>query len=535
MSHPAISADVEPRRFEPTVFGAIRHYRVMIIAVAILCMVAAIAYSLVQPKLYQAEANVTVPLPVSSSAAAADPGQYLDSQVLLLQSQGVAQQAAKIADSEPGGNRLAVSDFYGSGSAMKVEPPLTATPGGYGASIVAVAFQGPSADVAQAGLNAVFQAFDQAASDAIRARANATIAGIRKAINQSSGSAQQAALLAQQAQTVVNEQTDLARTPTAAFGPVTRANGHWAVNGAVGLAVGILAGAALAYVLAVRRRRIAGRPDAAVIYGVPMIAETPAFRAGDGPVPVAADPQSAVAEGFRFAAGSVERVCAARGVPSSLAFVSPLAGAGKSTVVANLALAMAEGGTRPLVVDADAADGGLTARLLPGIAITEGFEQVLGGQLAFADGVRPSPLNDAITVLGSGPAAARLVTGAARSRAAYALLAEARASFGIVLIDCPALLQVADATELVSAADTAIIVVNPDERIPDHLEMAGWLKSSGSDIAGYLYNRAPLRSHVARYGRDGSVARPVPDVRPGPVGVRTLDGDSRQPSQPPRR
>ena len=540
MSHPTIASDVDPHRLEPTVFGAVRRYRGVVLAVAILGMLAAVGYSLMQPKVYLSEASVTVPLPVSSSAAPADPGQYLDSQVLLLQSQGVAQSAADIADRELGSDHLDASDFYSNGGSLAVDPPTTAAAGSYGASIVAVSFKGPSREIAQVGLSAVLQAFDEAVSDAIRTQANATITVINKAIKQSSNPAQQAALRTQQAQTRINEQADLARTPTAAFGPTTRANGHWALDGAIGLVVGIILGAALAYVLAFRRRRIASRQDAAVIYGVPMIAETPALRAenripGGGLVPMAADPHSAAAEAFRFAAGAVERVCAAQGMPLSLVFVSPLAGAGKSTVIANLALAIAEGGTRLLVVDADAADGGLTARLLPGIPITEGFEQILGGQRTLSECIQPCPFNDAIAVLGSDPAVPRQVTGAARSRAARALLVKAKASFEIVLIDSPALLEVADATELVNAADAAIIVVNPNERIQDHVEMVDWLKSSGSDVVGYLYNRAQMRSYVSRHRRDGSVARPVREVRPSLVDVGIFDDQNRQPSQQPQR
>jgi Mrp family chromosome partitioning ATPase len=532
-TRPTVAADVDPLRFEPTVFGAIRQYRVLILAMGILAMVAAVAYSLHQPKIYQAEANVTVPLPASSQATA-DPGQYLDSQVLLLQSQGVAEQAAAIANRDLGSNVLAASDFYGNHSSLAVVPPTTASPGGYGASIVAVSFEGTSPQIAQAGLNAVLHAFDAAVSDAISSQANATIAGIDKAIRESTSPDQQAALQTQRTQTLVNEQTDLAQTPTAAVGPTTRANGHWALDGIIGLVAGVLAGTALAYALALRRRKIASRQDPAAMYGVPMIAETPAYKVrGDIP-PVAGDPHSAVAEGFRFAAVSVERACTAHEMPLSLAFISPLEGAGKSTIVANLALAMAEGGTRLLVVDGDAADGGVTARLLPGIRVTEGFEQILSGQRGFAECVEPSPYNSAITVLGYAPATQRLVTGAARLRAAQALLAQAKTTFDIVLIDCPALLQVADATELVNAADAAIIVVNPGERIPDHLEMVDWLKQAGPDVIGYLYNRAPVRSHSARHRRGGSAAQLAPKSRPNLIGDLAWD-DSSQPSQQPQR
>jgi len=526
-SHSTTSASVDPIRFEPTVFGAIRRYRVMVVGLAILSMVAAVAYAVHQPKVYQTEANVTVPLPVSSPAT--DAGQYLDSQVLLLQSQGVAQQAATIANGQLGSNFLTASDFYGDQSSLTVNPPTTATPGGYGASIVEVAFTGPSPEVSQVGLNAVLQAFDMAVDNAIRTQANATIAGINQAIGQTTSVTQENALETQRTQALVNEQTDLAQAPTAAVGSTTRANGHWARDGALGLVAGILVGAALAYVLALRRRRISGRQDPAAIYGVPVIAETPVFKVRHRP-PLYGDPHSAVAEAFRFAAVSVERACAARGMPVALAVISPLTGAGKSTVVTNLALAMAEGGTQLLAVDADATDYGLTAQLLPGIPITGGFEQVLSGQRALAECVETSPFNDAITVIGSGPPAQRRVTGAARLRAARALLAEAKTSFDIVLIDCPALLQVADATELVNAADAAIIVVNPNEPIPDHLEMADWLTQGGSDVIGYLYNRAQVRLS-ARHRRDGSSVRPLSDARPNLADVQKWDEGGRSSQQ----
>ena len=528
-NNPPIAANVDPARLEPTVFGAVRRYRILVLAMAILGMLAAVGYSL-HERIYQAEANVTFQPPASSQASA-NPGQYLDSQVLLLQSQGVAQQAANIANGELGANLLDAQDFYGPHSSLVVDPPTTATPGGYGATIVAVAFKGPSPQIAQVGLNAVLQAYGKAESDAITAQANATVAGIDKAINHYNATVR-AALETQRTQVLVNEQTDLAQTPTAAVVPATRANGRWVLDAAVGLMAGLLVGAALAYVLALRRRKIAGRQDPAVIYGVPMIAEIPAFKGDLLPVADAAD--SAAAEAFRFAAVSVERIRAARGAPLSLAVVSPVTGAGKTIFVANLALALAEGGTRLLVVDADAADDGLTARLLPGIQISEGFEQILSGRRPSPESLKPSPFNDAITVLGSGPAAPRLVTGAARLRAARALLAQARASFDLVIVDCPALLQVADATELVNAVDAAIIVVNPDDSIPDHLEMADWLTQGGSDVIGYVYNRAQMRSPSTRHSGGVSASRPTRQVRPDFADAQPWD-DSREQSQQPQR
>ncbi len=62
--------------------------------------------------------------------------------------------------------------------------------------------------------------------------------------------------------------------------------------------------------------------------------------AGD-PLPMAADPQSPAAEAFRFAAGSVERLRVGTDDRLAVAFVSAATGAERSTVVANVALAIA--------------------------------------------------------------------------------------------------------------------------------------------------------------------------------------------------
>ena len=537
------AGSVEPFRFEPTVFGAVRRYWVMVLAVAVAAMAVAAGYSLMQARTYMAYASVTVPLPVSVS----DPAQYLDSQVLLLQSQDVAQRAARIADGALSSNALAARDFYGADSKLVITPPATATPGAYGASIIALSFKGPSARIAQVGANAVLQAYDGARSAAITAQADAIVAGIDHAIDNTNS--QQATLATQRAQTEANEQIDLAHHPTLGWAPEPTAptNSSWKRAGAIGFVIGLVVGAALAFARASRRRGFADRQDPAALYGVPLIGEIPAFeadktwRSNGSPagelLPMTATPHSAAAEAFRFAAGSVERIRAVRGPRLSLVFVSPLACGGKTTVVANLALAIAEGGTRVLVVDADAADGDLTARLLPGTPTAGSFEQVLAGQRALADCVQPSPFNDAVAVLGSGPAAPGRVTGAARSKAAGALLAEAKASFDIVLIDSAALLQVADATQLVEASDAAITILSPNELLRDHLEMVDRLKLIGSDVVGYIYNRAPMPPHLARYRRNGSSARPTaPPVEPASrslVGDPPLDGEG-GPSYEPR-
>ncbi len=504
-------ASVESARFEPTVFGAARRYRIMVAAFALAGMVAAIGYTLHHGKTYAGKASVTVP--------GLQSGQSVDSEVLLMESSAVAQRAVSIANATLHTKGFSAQDFYNGGGSLTVFPPAGAAAGSYGASIIGVTFTASSPQVAQVGANALLQAFSQQRSADITAQYNSAIAGIDHTIISTTDPAQRSALQAQRNEQLVNEQVDLSQQPTVvwAIEPTTPVSGGLKKTTAEGLVIGLVLGVAAAYVRASRRRGFIDRQDPATLYGVPLIGEIPAFgaekalrangAAGHG-LPMSADPHSAVAEAFRFAAGSVERIRAERGPRLSLVFVSPLADAGKSMVVANLALAIAEGGTRVLAVDADAGDKGLTSRLLLGTpADGGGLEQVLAGQQPLATCIHPSPLNNAVAVLGSGTAPHRRVTGMARAKAASALLATAKSSFDIVLIDSPGLLQVADATELVGASDAVIIVLGPNELIRDHVETVDRLKLIGADVVGYIYGGAPMPTPLARYQRNGSSAR----------------------------
>lgn len=510
------ATSIDQGRFEPTVFGAVRRYWMMVLVIALLTAAAAVGYTLVATEIYRADATVTVPQPLLSEGEASE--QYLDSQVLLLKSQDVADRATRIANAELKGNVLSPRDFSAERKSLKITPPEVANPGSYGASIVAVSFTWSNARVAQVSTNAVLQAFDDARVDAITAQGEATVAGIEKAIGDARTRGQIKDLENQRTQTLVNQQVDLARHPTVMWAaePQLPINANSKRSGAIGLIAGTVLGAGLAYARATRRRCLDDRLDPAAIYDAPLIGEIPApwadrkhsnWIASADMLPMAADPKSPVAEAFRFAAGWVERIRAASGNQLVVAFVSTDRGAARTSAVANLALAAAESGTSVLAVDADSAEGGLTALLLPGSPPADGFEQVLTGERSVSDCVEVSPLNQHLTVLGSGPAATVRTTGAAYSKAVEGLFGKAKASFDLVLIDSPALLRVADATEIVDNSDAAIIVIGSDESVRDHITMVERLNLVESEVVGYIYRGARRGAWFSRRPRDGGSAR----------------------------
>ena len=69
-------ASVESARFEPTVFGAVRRYRIMVLAITLLAVVAAIGYTMHKGKTYEGKASVTV-AHVSGLARPRQPGAAL--------------------------------------------------------------------------------------------------------------------------------------------------------------------------------------------------------------------------------------------------------------------------------------------------------------------------------------------------------------------------------------------------------------------------------------------------------------------------
>jgi Mrp family chromosome partitioning ATPase len=506
---------IEQGRFEPTVFGAVRRYRIMVAVIGVMVAVAAAGYAFAQAPVYRANATVTVPQSTLAQGEARD--QYFDSQVLLLRSQEVAERAARLANAALNDNLLSWRDFTGEDAALEITPPDNATPGAFGSSIVAVSFTWPSATVAQVGANAALQAFDGVRATAIADQGAADVAAIERAIRDARTKGQVNDLLNQRAQTLVNLQLDLATHPTVASAakPQVPINGNVKRSGAIGLLAGLVLAAGLAYLRATRHQCLDDRLDPVAIYDAPLLGEIPlagtkrilpSITAVADPLPMAGDPHSPAAEAFRFTAGSVERIRAARDQQMAIVFISAHTGADRSKVVANVALAVAESGTPVLAVDADTTEGALTDLLL-GSTPAEGFEQVVAGRHAVSECIETSSLHADVTVLPAGTVRTRRITGPAYAKAIERMIAEAKDSFDLVLIDSPALLRVSNAVELVHNSDAAIVVLGRGELVHDHVTMVERLDQVKSNVAGYIYRRTSGAPRFVQELRERIAAR----------------------------
>ncbi|MGI9457949.1 MAG: polysaccharide biosynthesis tyrosine autokinase [Aeoliella sp.] len=227
-----------------------------------------------------------------------------------------------------------------------------------------------------------------------------------------------------------------------------------------GLSIGVV----LAYVQDVLDDRFNSPEELSVQLGVPVLALVerldPLPGEGLASLHTHMQPNAADSEAFRTLRTSLALNA---DVSDRILISSAEPGDGKTTVSANLAVALAQAGKRTLVIDADLRRPGMTALL--------GLKGVPGVVDILSSGQPPAELapkhvlkTDAenLDVIPAGlrrPNPAELLS----SGAFIELLAWADSEYEQVLVDCPPVLAVSDAQIVGRLVDGAILVVRPDK------------------------------------------------------------------------
>src|SRR5579875_2590819 len=302
-------------------------------------------------------------------------------------------------------------------------------------------------------------------------------------------------LLQQQVQTAVNSELAASnvRVVERAEVPLKPSKPNVPLFLALGLLAGVAAAVGTAFGCEHFDRSVKSSDEVEGLLQLPTLAAIPNFHlvregrgrpttaAGHAPVGedgaelvVHREPRSAVAEAFRSLRTAV-LFSTPDAPPKVILVTSAGAGEGKTVVCLNLATALAEGGARVLLLDADLRRPGCHRAL--GVPAEPGLSSVLTGQ---ADVARATHALDAlrIAVIPAGPPPpnpAELVS-SARMRA---LLDHLREAYDFVVIDAPPVLPVTDAVVLAREADGVALVVKGQDtprdfvrRARDHLVLA---------------------------------------------------------------
>ncbi|MDX2344808.1 MAG: hypothetical protein QNL12_14275 [Acidimicrobiia bacterium] len=287
----------------------------------------------------------------------------------------------------------------------------------------------------------------------------------------------------------------------------------FAVAGAI---MGAMLGGALAFYLASGRRHFGDRTEPQAVLGTNLIADVPLFaeeRLGTE-LPTVEAPSSVAAESFRFVAAGLAgrpRGSYSDGLVAQSVSVAVVAAAhleGSTTVTANTGLAAAQAGNRVALIDADFVGQSLTRLLVtekPRFGLTDisptGADTDAAGQHIATSGL------GTLTLFSRGTTMTESADFFASERAT-AIMDRLHLDYDLVLIDTPPLLRVAYSGSILRLADATLVVVGHGGSAPNAAELRERLRTIGTPMIGYVYNRAPLRREMIR------IAQQQPDQDP---------------------
>jgi len=206
-------------------------------------------------------------------------------------------------------------------------------------------------------------------------------------------------------------------------------------------------------------------------------------------------PHSAAAEAYRGVQAFLRGIVPRDG-GRVVQITSPRVGDGKSTLAANLAVAMANAGKATLLIDADLRTPSLHA--LFGQAETNGLAQVLAGETSAGEAFRPSGITN-LDVLPCGDVPAHPAELLASPRFEE-LLAVARRRYAWVVVDTPPLLAVSDPCVVAPLADGVVLTLrNSKQGRPSAARAQRVLKLLHLNVLGIVLNDLTHQNGFAGY------------------------------------
>jgi len=259
----------------------------------------------------------------------------------------------------------------------------------------------------------------------------------------------------------------------------------------LGLLVGCMLGVGLAFFREYFDDTVKDADTAKQRLGYPILSIIPYIKpsqTGGGPwhptLITHRDPRCISAESFRTLRTSIHFSVAGE-ARKVILITSTFPGEGKTTMVANLAVALSQAGKRVMVLDCDLRRPALHAMF--GQSQSPGLSSVLAGDITVEQAVHKTDI-PRLDFISSGitPPNPLELLGSQRMRD---LLERLKECYDVVLIDAPPVLAVSDAPVLTSLADLILVVLEVG-RVPVKLALRTKeiLSSTGVSVAGIILN-----------------------------------------------
>jgi capsular exopolysaccharide synthesis family protein len=308
-------------------------------------------------------------------------------------------------------------------------------------------------------------------------------------------------------------------------------------NGALGVAVGLILGIGLALLMEALDTRVRSVEEITTRLGLPLLARIPEpprkLRRRDRLV-MLDEPRGVHAEAFRMLRTNIDFANLEQGA-RTIMVTSAVQEEGKSTTVANLAVAFTRAGKRVVLVDLD-----LRRPFIPrffGLTGRPGLTEVALGNVGLEDALARVPIPETerapTTLVGNGRRPAEgllelLPSGPippnagdfVGSRALQEILEELRERADLVLIDVPPLLHVGDAMSLAAHVDALILVLRVSAlRRPMLSELRRLLSTCPTASLGLVVAGADAEADYGYGYGDAYGYEAREQARPDPVGV----------------
>ncbi|MBE2314507.1 P-loop NTPase [Solirubrobacter sp. CPCC 204708] len=263
----------------------------------------------------------------------------------------------------------------------------------------------------------------------------------------------------------------------------------------LGIALGLALGLAFAFLREALDTRVRSAEELTEVLGLPLVArlpEPPRRLRESHKLVMMEYPNGAAAEPLRLLRSNVEFLNLDRGA-RTIMVTSAVQGEGKSTIIANLAVALARSGKRVVLVDLDFRRSTL-ARFFDA-AGRPGVTEVALGEHGLDDAIVPVPLGveygadepvGSLGVLTAGalpPDVGEFVGG----RRLASILRELRERADLVLLDTPPVLKVSDGMTLSTQADAVLVAARMNLiRRPMMQELARLTDAMPADKLGFV-------------------------------------------------
>jgi capsular exopolysaccharide synthesis family protein len=280
------------------------------------------------------------------------------------------------------------------------------------------------------------------------------------------------------------------------------------LNVALGLVAGFLVGLGLAVARVRLDRSVKDGQDAADLAGAPVLGVVVRDEALENSHMLHQNSKSRSAEDYRQIRTNLQFLNVDH-PPKVIMVSSAVPHEGKTTLLLNLALTLAEAGRRVTIVEADLRRPNVSKYL--GIVSGVGLTNVLAGHADLEEVVQPYG-ESGLMVVASGPTPPNPGELLA-SNHMLTLIETLRAANDVVLIDAPPLLPVADASGLAVLVDGVLLSVRYGRTRKEQLrQAAATLEGVGAKTLGLILNIVPPTSPIATaYGHGYSYSTYEPE------------------------